>query len=328
MTEAQGRLSGVVLQMLTAIAKLRVAGAEQRAFRIWANTFAGQRRLRFRIGTASNLRDTFNAAWPLLTTAAVFAAVAYGSQGPMSAGTFLAFSAAFGQFGAATLALADTLTSLLQIVPLYERARPILETPPEDNEERTDPGELTGAVEVSQVSFRYTPGGPLALREISLRAEPGEFIAIVGPSGAGKSSLLRVLLGFEQPETGSVYVDGQDLRHLDREAVRRQLGVVMQNGKLIPGSILDNIIGSSLMTLEEAWEAARLAGIEQDIKRLPMGMFTYIGDGGTTFSGGQRQRLMIARAIASSSTRPRAHSTTVPRRWLAKASGACKPPAS
>jgi ATP-binding cassette subfamily C protein len=286
MTEAQGRLSGVVLQMLTAIAKLRVAGAEQRAFRIWADAFAGQRRLRFRIGTASNLRDTFNAAWPLLTTAAVFAAVAYGSRGPMSAGTFLAFSAAFGQFGAATLALADTLTSLLQIVPLYERARPILETPQEDNEERTDPGELTGAVEVSQVSFRYAPGGPLALRELSLRAEPGEFIAIVGPSGAGKSSLLRVLLGFEQPETGSVYVDGQDLRHLDREAVRRQLGVVMQNGKLIPGSILDNIIGSSLMTLEEAWEAARLAGIEQDIKRLPMGMFTYIGDGGTTFSGG------------------------------------------
>jgi len=140
------------------------------------------------------------------------------------------------------------------------------------------------------------------LDDVSLRAEPGEFVAIVGPSGAGKSSLLRQLLGFEEPEAGSVYYDDHDLSGLNVQAVRRQMGVVLQNGRLMSGTIFQNIAGVSQLTMDQAWEAARMAGLDRDVEMMPMGMFTFLGEGASTISGGQRQRLMIARAIAS---RPR-----------------------
>jgi ATP-binding cassette subfamily C protein len=135
-----------------------------------------------------------------------------------------------------------------------------------------------------------------------LNIEAGEFAALVGPSGSGKSSLLRLLLGFDTPESGAIYYDGQDLHGLDLQAVRRQLGVVLQNGKLMPGDIRTNIVGMSALTIEDAWEAVRMAGLDKEIEQMPMGMHTVIGEGGSTLSGGQRQRLLIARAIV---TKPR-----------------------
>jgi ABC-type bacteriocin/lantibiotic exporter with double-glycine peptidase domain len=161
-----------------------------------------------------------------------------------------------------------------------------------------DPGELRGRVEIHHVYFRYDPDGPLVLDDVSLRAEPGEFIAIVGPSGAGKSSLLRQLLGFEETESGSVFFDDHDLAGLNVQAVRHQMGVVLQNGRLMSGTVYQNIAGVSQLTMDQAWEAARMAGLDRDIEMMPMGMFTFLGDGASTISGGQRQRLMIARAIA------------------------------
>jgi len=165
--------------------------------------------------------------------------------------------------------------------------------------EKPDPGELNGHVELNRVFFRYDPDGPLVLEDVSLRAEPGEFVAIVGPSGSGKSSLFRLLLGFEEAEAGSVYYDHHDLSGVNVQAVRRQMGVVLQNGKLMSGTIFQNIAGVSMLTMDQAWEAARMAGLDADIEMMPMGMFTFLGEGASAISGGQRQRLMISRAIAS-----------------------------
>lgn len=297
MTEIQANISGMVLQFLTGIAKLRVAGAEDRAFATWAKVFAQQKRQDLEAQTTSNGFAVFGSLWPLLGTVVIFAVVAQQGLDSISTATLLAFLVAFGQFMAATLMTASAISGVLQCVPLYEQARPILRALPEVDATRADPGTLSGEIEISHVSFRYTSDGPLALTDVSLRVEPGEFVAIVGPSGAGKSSLIRLLLGFDTQESGSIYYDGKDLAGLDTEAVRRQMGVVTQDSRVLPGSIQQNILGTALLTVDDAWEAARLAGLDEDIRQMPMGMQTIISEGGATFSGGQLQRLMIARAI-------------------------------
>lgn len=307
--EVAGRIEGLVLQFITGIGKLRVAGAEARAFSVWAREFTRQKRLAYRARIVENMLGVFNSAFPVISSLTIFAALALwmarsaqGGELPLSTGSFLAFNAAFGQFMSAVLALNSVLVSLLLIVPIYERAKPILEALPEVDTGKADPGELSGEIEVNNACFRYHEDGPLVLNDVSLKVRPGEFVAVVGPSGAGKSSLFRLLLGFETPESGSVYYDGQDLSTLDVQAVRRQIGVVMQNAQVLPGSIFENIVGSAPLTLEDANVAARMAGLDQDIEEMPMGMHTFIPEGGSTLSGGQRQRLLIARAVVG---RPR-----------------------
>jgi ABC-type bacteriocin/lantibiotic exporter with double-glycine peptidase domain len=194
--------------------------------------------------------------------------------------------------------LSAAFISLLRLVPVYERAQPILHTLPEVNAFKADPGELTGEIEISRVTFRYKDKGPTVLNDVSLHFKHGEFVALVGPSGSGKSTLLRLLLGFETPEAGGVFYDDQNLNSLDLRAVRKQLGVVLQNSHVISGDLFTNIIGQSRLTMDDAWEAARLAGLDEDIRQMPMGMHTFVSSGSSTLSGGQRQRLLIARAIA------------------------------
>jgi NHLM bacteriocin system ABC transporter ATP-binding protein len=298
-TELLGRVSSLVLQMLTGIAKLRVAGAETRAFDVWAEQYSVQKANAVKAQSAANAAAVFNSASGVLTSLVIFAAVAYFLGGSVSTGDFVAFNTAFAQFLFASVGITTAFTTILQATPFYERAKPILRTLPETNTDLPDPGELRGRVEVHHVYFRYDPDGPLVLDDVSLRAEPGEFIAIVGPSGAGKSSLLRQLLGFEAPESGSTFYDDHDLSGLNVQAVRHQMGVVLQNGRLTSGTVYQNIAGVSQLTMEGAWEAARMAGLDRDIEMMPMGMFTFLGEGASTISGGQRQRLMIARAIAS-----------------------------
>jgi ATP-binding cassette subfamily C protein len=296
----QSRTSGVVLQLLSSIAKLRVAGAEAHAFASWAARFAEQRRLQFRVRSIGNWVAAFNAGFPTAASMLVFWAaltpltVSHG----MRTGDFLAFMAAFGICLSSVITASNALLSTLLAVPLYEQARPILVTPPEVDGEKDDPGELAGAVDLEHVSFRYDTDGPLVLRDITVHAKPGEFIAFVGPSGSGKSTVMRLLLGFESPEAGSIRYDGRELGGLDLRALRRQIGVVLQSGRLMTGDIYTNIVGSVPVPMEVAWEAARMAGFADDIRQMPMGMHTVISEGGGTLSGGQRQRLMIARAIA------------------------------
>jgi NHLM bacteriocin system ABC transporter ATP-binding protein len=264
----EGQLAGRVFQFLNGIAKLRVAGAEARAFANWAGDFAEKKRLAYGSQRLVNRLTVFEAAYPVFASLVFFVFIGFLPL-PIGTGDFLAFNAAFTQFLTAMLATVTALSLALNAVPLYERAKPILATLPELDEAKSPPGELSGEIELSHVGFGYGPDGPPVLKDINLRIEPGEFVAFVGASGSGKSTLLRMLLGFEQPTFGAVYYDGQDLAGLDIRAVRRQLGVVLQNSKLMPGDIFSNIVGSLPLSLDDAWEAARLAGLEQDIRALP-----------------------------------------------------------
>ncbi len=297
LNDIEGHISGMLLQLISGIAKLRVAGVEDRAFAAWAKNFSRKRRFIFKSRTLQNSLDTFNTAYPIVTAMIIFAWVSLKSSDQFTTGTFLAFNAAFLNFQFALLQMSTALTSIMNAAPYYERAQPILSALPEVDENKIHPGQITGDIEVSQVSFRYDADGPLVLDNVSLSVKPGEYVAIVGSSGSGKSTLLRLLLGFENAEAGTIFYDRQELTVLDIREVRRQIGVVLQNGSIMPGSIFRNIVGSSDLTLDDAWEAARMAGLDQDIADMPMGMLTMMSFGGGVLSGGQRQRLMIARAV-------------------------------
>ena len=311
MFRMRGLITGLVLQLISGVAKIRVSGAEDSAFREWTRKFSAQKRLAFRVGFLANIIQVFSRVFPVIATAVIF--FAYGwlrdqatanhDKFGMTTGQFVAFNGVFMNVLSSMLALSGVVLDLLIIFPLFQRLRPIIENQPETDEAKAHPGELSGEVEVYHLSFRYTPDGPLILKDVSLRVRPGEFVALVGGSGSGKSTMLRLLLGFEKPESGAILYDSQELSSLDLREVRRQIGVVLQSSKLMPTDIYRNIIGShTTLTLNDAWEAARMAGLDRDIKNMPMGMNTVVSEGGGTFSGGQRQRLMVARALVN---RPR-----------------------
>ena len=308
-TDIQGDLSGFVFQLINGIAKLKVSGAETLAFAKWADKFSDQKRYAYKAGITNNYLTVFNSVMPVISSITIFSFVTYQIEQAdatgstlISTGGFLAFNAAFTGFLMAIMRLGTSVATLANVIPLFERMKPILQTLQEDDTEKLDPGELSGMIEVNNLSFRYGEDDPLVLKEVSFQANPGEFVAFVGPSGSGKSTILRHLLGFETPEHGAVYYDGKDLASLDLASVRSQIGVVLQDSQLMAGEIYYNIIGSSMLTIDDAWEAAKEAGIDGDIKAMPMGMHTYVSEGGGTFSGGQKQRLLIARALAK---RPR-----------------------
>jgi NHLM bacteriocin system ABC transporter ATP-binding protein len=303
--ELGGILSGFTIQLINGVAKLRVAMAEERAFAAWAKQQSKILKLR---SSAKRINDSVavvSEAIPLITSillfwfAILFMQMSRQTENPegLNAGSYLAFASAQGIFMRGITDLSTTATEILEIIPLWERARPILEAPQESDPSKAEPTRFKGHILLDHITFRYREDGPLILDDVTIEAQPGEFIAIVGPSGSGKSTIFRLLLGFENPSAGTVYYDGQDLSGLNLQAVRRQFGVVLQNGRINAGSVFENITAGALATLEEAWEGARMAGFSQDIEEMPMGMHTVISEGGTNLSGGQRQRLLIARAL-------------------------------
>ncbi len=305
LADIEGRITGLLFQLLGGIAKLRTTGAEGRAFFNWAMLFASQQEHQFKATMVRNALGVFNAVFPVVANICIFGVVAFylGEKSSFSTGSFLAFNAAFGGFLGAMLGTTAAITAVLDIIPVYERSKPILQALPEVTGDKAHPGLLAGDIEMAHLSFSYSADGPPIIKDVSMHIRAGEFVAIVGASGSGKSTLLRLLLGFEQASSGSIYYDRQDIAGLDIGALRRQLGVVLQNGQLMAGDIFTNILGSAAtLTLDDAWEAATQAGIADDIRAMPMGMHTVVSDGGGTLSGGQRQRLLIARAIVN---RPR-----------------------
>jgi ATP-binding cassette subfamily C protein len=295
--DIQGKISALVIQMVNGINKLRSAGAENRAFSVWARKFSDQKKETLKAGKISNILQAINAGLPILSTAAIFTWLAFYDESDIEMSEFLAFNTAFGAFLSSCLMMSTSLIAMLNAVPVYERLRPIIEAEPETDPQKGKPGELSGRVAMHKLSFRYQSDGPLILQGIDLIMQPGEFVALVGPSGSGKSTMLRLLLGFEAPEEGSIFYDQYDLASVDCHEIRRQIGVVLQSAQLMTGTIFSNIAGSANVSQEQAWEAARLAGFEQDIKAMPMGLETMVSEGGSTLSGGQRQRLLIARAL-------------------------------
>jgi len=307
--ELRGEFFGLVVQMINAVNKIRVAGAQQRAFATWAARYAKQLGLVRRAHAVEDYLVVLNQVLPALSTIVLFWMAAglmsdgrRGASADISIGVFLAFYAAMGTFLAGVTALSLTAVDLLEAAAKAKRIHPLLEAEQEVDESKVDPGPLAGGITLDHVDFRYIEGGRKILDNVSLRADPTEFIALAGPSGSGKSTILRLLLGFESPESGMVAFDGQDLTSLDTAAVRRQIGVVLQSGRITAGSIIDNICVGATVTLEEAWEAVEDAGLADDIRAMPMGLHTVVSEGGTNFSGGQRQRLLIARALVA---RPR-----------------------
>ncbi len=304
--EIKGEIFGQTVQLINGIAKLHIAGAEERAFAAWSKNFAQQVKLELSTQAIEDFVVLFNTLMPVATSGLLFwfairmldRPQALGAEAiTFSLGTFLAFNAAFGSFTHGIILLSNTVTEVLQVVPQWQRTQPILQSVPEIDLTKADPGRLTGRISIDHVTFRYQLDAPLILENVSIHAAPGEFIALVGASGSGKSTILRLLLGFEAAQTGGVFYDGQDLAGLDIDAVRRQFGVVLQNGQLTAASIFENITGSGLTTLDEAWSAARMAGLAEDIEKMPMQMHTMVSEGGGNISGGQRQRLLIARAL-------------------------------
>ena len=302
MFEEMGRLQGIVFQCLVGISKLRSSASETRAFARWADLYALLKQLTFKVRSLAALQRAFNAGFPSVATLTIFAYVIYGlleadPPAEFDVGDFVAFNSSLGQFLASVLSLTGALTTIVAIDPLYRRAAPILEAVPEVTDDKSDPGELQGGVEFSHVTFRYLNEGPPVLDELSFSIRQGEYVAFVGGSGSGKSTILRLLLGFERPESGGIYLDGRDLDTLDVTMVRAQIGVVLQSGRLMAGSIYDNIVGQSPLTQDDAMEAAEMAGLGDDIRAMPMGLQTVLSEGAGTLSGGQKQRLMIARAL-------------------------------
>ena len=299
--ELEGEIGGLTIQLVGGISKLRTTGAEGRAFAYWAKYYQQQLKLMQDNQWIEDAIATFNLLQSNLTLILIFWMTAsllnQAQTDRITTGTFLAFNAAFAIFITGVTTLSNTLIDMLEIGVLWEHAKPIVDELPEVDLNKADPGRLSGYVKLDHVTFRYREDGPLNLDDVTIEAKPGEFIAFVGPSGSGKSTTLRMLLGFDVPEQGTVYYDGQDLSGLDVGAVRRQLGVVLQNGRINSESVFENISGGALIGMEEAWDAARMAGFAEDIENMPMGIHTVISEGGANLSGGQRQRLLIARAL-------------------------------
>ncbi|MFF7275394.1 NHLP bacteriocin export ABC transporter permease/ATPase subunit [Streptomyces griseorubiginosus] len=290
------KLNNQAFQTLRGLPKLRVAAAENYAYAAWASEFARSRELQQKVGRIKNLTTVLGSVYLPLCTLLMFMLLAGPARGSMSASAFLTFNTSVTMLLTAVTSLTGAFVSAVAALPLFEEIKPVLEAQPEVRTASTRPGPLTGAMEARRLSFRYSDDGPLILDDVSFEIRPGEFVAIVGPSGCGKSTLLRLLIGFDRPVSGSVLYDGQDLAALDQSAVRRQCGVVLQHAQPFTGSILDVICGTEPYTPEEAMAAAAMAGLAEDIQRMPMGLHTIVSGSGA-ISGGQRQRLMIAQAL-------------------------------
>ncbi len=299
----RGEIDGFVFQIISGLTKLRLANAENDALSRWAERYAAQRREILAARLWASAQIAVNGMFIPLSTLVLFAFIWYAliqnqDQPVFGLGDFLSSTGAFGQFAGAVTGLTLAWNTVVGILPLFERVQPILDAKPEDVGANALPHDLTGRIEFASVGFRYLPDVPKAVDDLSFVIEPGDHVAFVGPSGSGKSTIYRLLLGFEHPDTGAIFLDGHDLSALDLPAVRARMGVVMQNGQLAASTIFKNVAGSSTLTLDEAWEAVRAVGLEEDIRAMPMGMHTLLPEGSNDLSGGQRQRLQIARALA------------------------------
>lgn len=290
------RENGMSYAILSGIQKIKLAGAEKRAFSHWANLYARQAKEQYDPPLLLKIQKPITIYFAFVGTGLLYYLAVHQKVGPAD---YYAFQTAYSAVLGAVLLLGDGILALGEVKPIWNMIRPILEQTPEVSQGKQVVTRLSGGIELNNVSFRYNETMPMVLDDLSLKIRPGQYVGIVGSSGCGKSTLLRLLLGFEKPQKGAVYYDGTDLAQLDLPSLRRKIGVVMQDSRLFAGDIYSNItLCAPWLTMEQAWQAAEMAGIAEDIKQMPMGMQTILSEGGGGISGGQRQRLLIARAIA------------------------------
>ena len=296
--KAAEKKNGLTYMLISGIQKIRLSGSEIRAFSRWTKMYTEEVRNTYGIPISVLLNDTVAVAISLTGNLAMYY---FAMKAKISVADYYAFTAAYAMVSGAFSSLVGIGLQAANIRPVLEQVKPIMETLPEVAEDKTVVTNVSGGMELSHVSFRYNESMPWVLNDLSLKIQPGQYVAIVGKTGCGKSTLLRLLMGFEVPQKGAIYYDGRNINTLDMKSLRKKLGVVMQNGKLFQGDIYANItISAPWLTLDEAWEAAELADIADDIRAMPMGMHTIISEGSGGISGGQKQRLMIARALAPS----------------------------
>lgn len=297
--ESKGKADGKLFQIIAGVDKIRLAGAEERAVLEYSTPVANEKRVSLSSGRNGAIISVL-----LDASSTVFSMILYWiminskTKVDISMGSFIAFTTAFGSVSAAVLGFVQGLTDYAQMKPLIERVNPVFETAPEDNREKEIITEVMGKITVDHVTFGYSKEQAPIINDVSIEIQPGEYVAIVGPSGSGKSTLLKLLLGFETPDQGRVLYDGKDISSVNKHSLRKNVGVVLQNGKLISGSILDNItITAPRIDINKVWETIDDVGLREDIEAMPMGFHTVIAEDGGTISGGQQQRILIARAI-------------------------------
>lgn len=293
----EGKNFGIILQLLTGITTLKISGTEIKAFIHWFKNYIISKEFSIAAEKNKNVQRVINSTFYIISLTIIYYALVKYTTG-ITTGQFLAFNAAFGAFIFSMISLSESLLYAIEAIPIYDRMKPILNEYPESYGVKTAPKKLEGNIELNNVLFRYDENSPLVVNNLSLKIKSGEYIALVGPSGSGKSTIIRLLLGFNKINSGTIIYDDQELKNIDLKLLRKQIGVVLQNGSLFGGDIFTNIIGSSPhLTLNDAWQAAKEAAFDKDIENMPMGMFTIVSEDGGTLSGGQRQRLMIARAL-------------------------------
>ena len=296
MMQQNAKLDGMTYSMINGVQKIKLAGAEKRMFARWGKMYAAAAKIQYNPTLLIKVGSAFSL---MIAVAGNLALYFFAVKNGVTGSQYISFTASFGAVSAAFGALADIAMTISTIKPTLEMAEPILKAEPEASEGREILTSLSGNIELNNISFRYNPSMPYVLKNLNLKIRSGEYIAIVGRTGCGKSTLVRLLLGFETPEKGAIYYDGKDITSLDLRSLRRRIGSVTQDGTLIQGEIFENIVISApQLTLKDAWEAAEIAGIADDIREMPMGMNTVISEGQGGISGGQKQRLMIARAVA------------------------------
>ncbi len=288
--------SGMSYALITGVQKIKLSGAEKRAYARWSKLYAKQVELAYNPPMFLRANAAFSS---IISLTGVLIMYFMAVQSGVSVADYYAFNTAYGMVSGAFMSLAGIATTIARFKPILDMAKPIMDAVPEVSEGKLVIERISGGIELNNVFFRYSENMPLVINNLSLKIRSGQYVAIVGATGCGKSTLMRIMLGFEKPQKGAVYYDGKDLNSIDLKSLRRKIGVVMQNGKLFQGDIFSNItISAPQLSMDEAWEAAEMAGIAEDIRRMPMGMHTIISEGSGGVSGGQRQRLMIARAIA------------------------------
>ncbi len=293
----ENRSTAFTNKLLTGIAKVKVAGAEDRAYAQWSHLASSARASLILVRRVQAAVQAMSMVLPIAGMLVLFLILAGPLANKVTPTAFFMISVSFATLLGSLLLLVSASVEVLALTPRLSALAPIISAEPEHRPDLVDPGDLEGEISVVGVSFAYRPDAPLVLDNLTFHVNPGEFVAVVGPSGCGKSTLLRMLLGFERPASGAVLYDGQDLADLDLQAVRRQCGIVLQDGALFAGSIRENIAGAGNYDLDEVWRAAALAGVDRDIEEFPMQMATHLPPGGGTLSGGQRQRILVARAL-------------------------------
>lgn len=295
--DTSGKAVAKLYQYLGGVDKIRMAGAEERAILEYLIPFTQEQKYEIQGKRITAVSEVLSDVSTYLFSMILYFVIIKKNQ-DISVGNFMAFSSAFGTFSSALIQLISGCMTIFRLKPIYTRLKPIFDTQPEDDEQKQIVQSLSGSIELEHVSFGYSPEAGNVLNDISLQIHPGEYVAIVGPSGCGKSTLLKLLLGFETPTQGKIRYDGKSLSGLDAHSLRRNLGVVLQDGKLIAGSIYDNItITCPNPTMKAVNEVIEAVGLKADIDQMPMGVQTVLSESGNTISGGQQQRILIARAI-------------------------------